>query len=235
MKIFLIFILFLILFLLLYSHFLLFYKIFNFNTGKSTIMTALFHLERFRGGKVLIDGIDLMNVPLDTLRDRVCIILQEPIMFVSTVRNNLDPFKKFTDEQIWEVLDLINMKSTIDALHGKLAEPVLEGGSNFSIGQRQLICFARALLRKPTILIMDEATASVDNDTDALIQRMIRKEFNNATVLTIAHRLNTIIDSDKILVLADGRVAEYDAPQTLLQKPDGHFQKMYQAFMAEHK
>ncbi len=198
-------------------------------------MTALFHLEKFRGGRILVDGIDLMDVPLHTLRDRICIILQEPVLFVSSLRLNIDPFQKFKEEEIWAVLEMTNMKSTVEALSKKLEEPVLEGGSNFSVGQRQLICFARALLRKPKVLIMDEATASVDNETDALIQRMIREMFKDCTVLTIAHRLNTIMDNDKILLLADGRVAEFDAPQKLLQMPEGIFHKMHETFEAEHK
>ena len=130
------------------------------------------------------------------------------------------------DEEIWQVLEKVQMKEIIAELEGGLEFEVSEGGENFSQGQRQLLCIARALLRHPKVLVMDEATASIDNTTDAAIQTMIRENFQDATVLTIAHRLNTIMDSDRVLVLDDGYVAEYDSPQALLEKPDGIFKAM---------
>ena len=136
-------------------------------------------------------------------------------MFSASVRFNLDPFKEHSDDEIWQALEQCQMKDHILSLPGKLSEDVAEGGNNFSAGQRQLICIARALLRKPKILVLDEATASIDNDTDTLIQTMVRNRFQKCTVLTIAHRLHTIIDSDKVLVLDSGNLAEFDAPSSL--------------------
>jgi len=128
------------------------------------------------------------------------------------------------------------MKAHVESLPGKLNEDVAEGGDNFSAGQRQLICIARALLRKPKVLVLDEATASIDNETDAMIQRMVRHAFKDCTVLTIAHRLHTIVDSDKILVLDQGNLAEYDSPQALLAKPEGEglFKGLWEKHVASH-
>ena len=156
-------------------------------------------------------------------------------MFVGTVRYNLDPFNNFDDAQIWGVLEKTRMKHDVEHLPNKLTEKVFEGGSNFSVGQRQLICFARALLKKPKILVLDEATASVDNETDAHVQKIIRDLFKDCTVMTIAHRLNTILDSNRIMVLGNGKVIEFDTPKTLQQNPDSHFYRMYADFKKEHE
>jgi ABC-type multidrug transport system fused ATPase/permease subunit len=146
----------------------------------------------------------------------------------------LDPFGKTSDAELWEVLKKVQMTEVISQLPGGLDELVAEGGENFCQGQRQLLCIGRALLRKPKILVMDEATASIDNATDAAIQEMIRENFHHATVLTIAHRLNTIMDSDRVLVLDDGRVAEYDSPQRLLAKDEGYFKAMVEKIKSAH-
>jgi len=140
----------------------------------------------------------------------------------------LDPFNKCTDHEVWTALEQTRLKEVISRVDGKLSGHVLPGGANFSVGQRQLFCLARALLRKSNILIMDEATASVDPDTDELIQKMIRSEFKDSTVITIAHRLNTIADSDRILVLGNGEVKEFDTPKNLLQNPDSMYAKLMQ-------
>jgi ABC-type multidrug transport system fused ATPase/permease subunit len=166
------------------------------------------------------------EIGTSALRLNLSIIPQEPIIFSNTVRYNLDPFGKTSDAELWEVLKKVQMAEVISQLPGGLDELVAEGGENVSQGQRQLLCIGRALLRKPKILVMDEATASIDNATDAAIQEMIRENFRDATVLTIAHRLNTIMDSDRVLVLDDGRVAEYDSPQRLLAKDEGYFKAM---------
>ncbi|KAL7567897.1 hypothetical protein ACA910_019617 [Epithemia clementina (nom. ined.)] len=208
-------------------------------SGKSSLMVCLFRVSEIEndGGKIFIDGVDITQIGLTTLRSNISIIPQDPIVFSNTVRYNLDPFKKATDEEIWDTLQKVQMDEVIAALPGGLEEQVAEGGENFSQGQRQLLCIARSLLRKPKILFMDEATASIDNTTDASIQKMIRENFAGATVLTIAHRLNTIMDSDKVIVFDSGRIAEYDSPQVLLRKENGLFRGMVEKSRAaeEHK
>jgi ABC-type multidrug transport system fused ATPase/permease subunit len=198
-------------------------------------MVALFRIETPAQGTVEIDGVDVSTIPLAALRSSLGLIPQEPVMFSSSLRFNIDPFSKHTDEELWDVLGSVGLKPTVEELKLGLEETVEEGGENFSMGQRQLICFARALLRSPKIVLLDEATASVDNETDTLIQRMIRERFADKTVLTIAHRLNTILDSDRVLCLDDGALVEYDNPNTLLEKDGGAFRGMWdKAQQARH-
>ncbi len=153
-------------------------------------------------------------------------IPQGPFMFAGTVRTNLDPFEEHTDEEVWSVIEKVGLKNTIDSAAKQLDMEVIDNGSNFSLGQRQLLCMGRALLRNSRVLMMDEATASVDMDSDALIQKTVREAFSECTTLTIAHRLNTIMDSDKILFLDSGKVTEYDDPQTLLKNATGDFSRL---------
>ena len=160
------------------------------------------------------------------LRSRLTIIPQDPVLFSGTLRDNIDPFKQSTDAQIWNVLELSHLKSFVEGLTSGLEYEIAEGGSNLSVGQKQLVCLARALLRKTKILILDEATASVDLDTDDLIQATIREEFSDCTVLTIAHRLNTILDSNRIMVLGEGKIIEFDTPDILMGNTESHFYKM---------
>ena len=194
--------------------------------GKSTMMIALFRITDLCEGSISIDGVDLGKLGLEDVRRALCIIPQDPVLFSASVRFNLDPFNESTDEEIWAVLEQVELKDAIDRLPKKLDDAVEEGGSNFSVGERQLICMARALLRKSKILIMDEATASLDNETDTFLQQMIRKQFAQCTSLTIAHRLNTIMDSDRVCVMDAGLVAEYDTPYNLLHKENGIFRGM---------
>ncbi len=196
-------------------------------------MVALFRIEDLVSGTILIDGIDISRIPLDLLRNKLCIIPQDPVMFSASVRFNLDPFDEHTDEAIWEVLADVNMKEHVLSLPSQLQEQVAEGGDNFSAGQRQLICIGRALLRKPRILIMDEATDSIDPETDNFIQKMIRQKFENVTMLTIAHRLHTIIDSTRVLVMDAGHVGEYDVPEVLLSKEGGLFKGLWERHVGE--
>ena len=198
-------------------------------SGKSTILSTLFRIVELERGAILIDGVDIASLPLEQLRSTLCVVPQDPVLFGESVRFNLDPFKLYADGAIWEALRAVQLHSHISGLQGALEHVVEEGGSNFSVGQRQLICIARALLRQPKLLVLDEATASVDQQTDAMLQEMIREHFAHATVLTVAHRLKTIMDSDKVLVLDAGRVAEYDAPHTLLQNEAGIFTGMVDA------
>ncbi len=149
----------------------------------------------------MIDGINISDIGLHQLRSRLTIIPQDPVLFSGTIRTNLDPFNAYSDEQLWNSLELSHLKSFVKSLDLGLEHKVSEGGENLSVGQRQLICLARALLRNTKVLILDEATAAVDLETDSLIQSTIRKAFSDCTVLTIAHRLHTILDSNRVLVL----------------------------------
>ncbi|KAF9109213.1 hypothetical protein BGX27_007864 [Mortierella sp. AM989] len=170
-----------------------------------------------------IDGVDISILGLKTLRQHLSIIPQDLTLFAGTVRENLDPFGELDDPELWIALERAHLKNYISSLNGGLSFEVAQSGENFSVGQRSLICLARALLRKTKILILDEATAAVDVETDELIQKTIREEFKDRTILTIAHRIKTVMDSDKILVLDQGRVKEYDSPNALLNKKDGLF------------
>ncbi|EYB87407.1 hypothetical protein Y032_0263g589 [Ancylostoma ceylanicum] len=189
--------------------------------GKSSLLRALFRLTPPSSGNVMIDGVDTATLPLKVLRRGIAIIPQEPVLFIGSLRRNLDPFNQYSDEELWRVIDQVELKPVVMELAGGLEASMHEGGANFSVGQRQLVCLARALLRNSRILVIDEATANVDPRTDALIQRTIRESFSHATVLTIAHRLNTIMDSSRVLVLKDGEVAEFGPAYELLQKRDG--------------
>ncbi|XP_061027210.1 ATP-binding cassette sub-family C member 4 isoform X2 [Eubalaena glacialis] len=195
--------------------------------GKSSLIAALFRLSEPEG-KIWIDKILTTEIGLHDLRKKMSIIPQEPVLFTGTMRKNLDPFNEHTDEELWNALEEVQLKEAIEDLPGKMDTELAESGSNFSVGQRQLVCLARAILRKNRILIIDEATANVDPRTDELIQKKIREKFAQCTVLTIAHRLNTIIDSDRIMVLDSGRLKEYDEPYVLLQNRDSLFYKMVQ-------
>ncbi|XP_065205465.1 multidrug resistance-associated protein 1-like [Planococcus citri] len=194
--------------------------------GKSSLTLSLFRILESAGGKILIDGIDIATLGLHTLRSRLTVIPQDPVLFAGSLRMNLDPFGDHSDDEIWHALELAHLKSYISTLNGALRYEIAEGGENFSVGQRQLICLARALLRKTKILILDEATAAVDLETDDLIQNTIRNEFVDCTVLTIAHRLNTIMDYDKIIVLDKGCLVEYNSPQALLENKASIFHAM---------
>lgn len=194
--------------------------------GKSSLTLALFRLIEPTSGTILIDSVDVTKLGLYELRSRLTIIPQDPILFTSSLRNNLDPFEKHTDEQVWTALELAHLKTFVSSLPQQLNHQISEGGSNLSVGQKQLVCLARALLRRSRILVLDEATAAVDVETDDLIQETIRKEFKNCTIVTIAHRLNTILDYDMILVMDNGIVSEYDSPKALLEDSDSLFYKM---------
>ncbi|XP_054159155.1 ATP-binding cassette sub-family C member 3-like [Oppia nitens] len=191
--------------------------------GKSSLTLALFRLIEPAMGRIVIDGIDIGRLGLHDLRSRLTIIPQEPILYSGTIRSNLDPFGQFTDDRLWTVLDQSHLKEFVAAGDRGLDWPVAESGDNLSVGQRQLICLGRALLRNTRVLILDEATAAVDVETDSLIQQTIRQEFSSSTVLTIAHRINTIMDSNRVLVLNNGRVAEFAEPDVLLANKSSIF------------
>lgn len=190
---------------------------------------ALFRLSNIHSGKIVIDGIDISSIDLHALRSNVSIIPQEPVLFVGTIRYNLDPFANYTDEQIWKALELSHMKQSISQLPEKLESEVVENGENFSVGERQLMCMTRAILRNCKVIMLDEATAAIDSESDALVQETMKVAFADCTMLTIAHRLNTVLNSDKILVMDQGQVAEFDTPEKLLSNSDSHFSKMITA------
>ncbi|KAK2964796.1 Multidrug resistance-associated protein [Blattamonas nauphoetae] len=216
--------------------------------GKSSLLFALFRLieldpslsplsidvdtgmpvpvdpnEEPNSGRVVIDDVDISKVQIQRVRRSIAIIPQDPTLFTGTVRYNLDIAGQCTDDRIWEVLEMVEMRSVVASMAAGLDSEVAEGGSNFSVGQRQLLCFGRAILNNCRIVVLDEATASVDVETDAKIQRTIREQFRDKTVIVIAHRLNTILDSDRILVMDKGTVAEFDTPENLKANPDSTF------------
>jgi len=186
-------------------------------SGKSSLLLALYRLMEAEAGCVRIDGVDVRTLGLTQVRQSMAMIPQDPFMFAGTVRMNIDPFSQYSDQALWDALESVGLKDTVAADEGKLEMKIVENGNNFSLGQRQLFCMARAILQNARMLMMDEATASVDMETDEFLQQMVKTQFKECTVLTIAHRLNTIMESDDVLVLAAGKVAEYDHPSLLLE------------------
>ncbi|ETW02811.1 hypothetical protein H310_05296 [Aphanomyces invadans] len=187
--------------------------------GKSSLVVALMRLVELDAGQITMDDVDIATIGLHDLRDKISIIPQDPVLFSGTIRSNLDPFDRYGDDSIWTAIKRANLHNAVTSLDDK----VDERGQNFSVGERQLICIARALLKKSKVILMDEATASIDANTDRLIQDSIRESFQDCTCLTIAHRINTILDSDRILVMDKGSAAEFDTPAQLLKNPKGIF------------
>eukprot|EP00057_Strongylocentrotus_purpuratus_P008604 XP_011663078.1 PREDICTED: ATP-binding cassette sub-family C member 9 isoform X1 [Strongylocentrotus purpuratus] len=192
-------------------------------SGKSSLTLTLFRIIDTFKGSIHIDGIDIGKLSLVDLRSRLAIIPQDPFMFTGTVRFNLDPEERQSDADIWEALEVAQLKELVRDLPNNLDSLVHEGGVNFSVGERQLFCLARAMLKKSRILIMDEATASIDVHTDAILQEVVATAFQKETVITIAHRVSSILDSDQIVVLSEGHVAEVGTPKSLLKRKYGIF------------
>ncbi|CAI5450082.1 unnamed protein product [Caenorhabditis angaria] len=194
--------------------------------GKSSFALALFRMIEAAEGRIIIDGIDVSEIGLHDLRSNITIIPQDPVLFSGSLRFNLDPFSTYSDDELWTALELAHLKSFAMTLTNGLEYAISEAGENLSVGQRQLVALARALLRHTKVLVLDEATAAVDVATDSLIQETIRTEFRNCTVFTIAHRLNTIMDYDRIMVLDKGSIIEFDSPDTLMADKNSVFAKM---------
>uniref|UniRef100_A0A8C9VU54 ATP-binding cassette, sub-family C (CFTR/MRP), member 10 n=1 Tax=Scleropages formosus TaxID=113540 RepID=A0A8C9VU54_SCLFO len=194
-------------------------------SGKSTMFLALFRMLELSSGKILVDKVDISKMGLEQLRSKLAIIPQDPFLFSGTVRENLDPCGIHSDAQLLDVLEQCHLMQAVNRMGGLNAE-VGEKGKSLSVGQRQLLCLARALLTQAKILCIDEATASVDQQTDKLLQQTIREKFKDRTVLTIAHRINTIMDSDKVLVMHAGKAVEFDTPEVLMQREDSIFYKL---------
>jgi ATP-binding cassette subfamily C (CFTR/MRP) protein 4 len=190
---------------------------FRLGAGKSSLLQALFRLvdQSAINGTILIDGIDIGRLSLDHLRSHLSVIPQVPILFCGTLRYNIDPFKQFSDEDCLKALEAVQLKQLVHNHPDGLHLLVAESGTSLSAGERQLICVARAILKKSHILLIDEATANVDHATDRMIQEVIADKFRDRTILTIAHRLNTVVNSDRILMLQDGEVIYFDVPTNI--------------------
>ncbi|EYC37197.1 hypothetical protein Y032_0816g2506 [Ancylostoma ceylanicum] len=203
--------------------------------GKSSFALALFRMIEPASGRIMIDGVDIASLGLHDLRRNLTIIPQDPVLFSGTLRFNLDPFGTSTDSEIWNALELAHLKTFVSNFPDGLDHSISEGGENISVGQRQLVCLARAILRNTKVLVLDEATAAIDVTTDAVIQATIREQFAKCTVFTIAHRLNTIMDYDRIMVLENGRIIEFDSPSKLLENPESAFAKMVEDSKSESR
>lgn len=197
--------------------------------GKSSLVAALFRMPQ-PTGDVTIDDVNIGEINIQSSRRAMSVITQNPVLFTGSLRMNMDPFGEYEDEEIWDALEEASLKSMVKKLPWQLNEDIKESGANFSAGERQLLCLARALLKRSKIIVMDEATANVDHKTDQLIQETIRTKFQQCTVITIAHRLNTVIDYDRVLVLENGQVVEFDNPKLLLRNKEGLFCRFYHGY-----
>ncbi|XP_031262573.1 ABC transporter C family member 10-like [Pistacia vera] len=202
-------------------------------SGKTTLIGALFRLVEPAGGKIIVDGIDICKIGLHDLRTRFGIIPQDPTLFNGTVRYNLDPLSEHTDKEIWEVLGRCQLREAVQEKEEGLDSLVVDDGSNWSMGQRQLFCLGRALLRRSRILVLDEATASIDNATDTILQKTIRTEFADCTVITVAHRIPTVMDCTMVLAISDGKLVEYDEPMNLMRREDSLFGQLVKEYWSQ--
>ncbi|GLU21199.1 hypothetical protein SLE2022_373530 [Rubroshorea leprosula] len=203
-------------------------------SGKTTLISALFRLVEPAGGKIIVDGIDITTIGLHDLRSRFGIIPQDPTLFNGTVRYNLDPLSQNTDQEIWEVLGKCQLREAVQEKEGGLDSLVVDDGSNWSMGQRQLFCLGRALLRRSRVLVLDEATASIDNATDLILQRTIRTEFADSTVITVAHRIPTVMDCNMVLAISDGKIVEYDEPMNLMDREGSLFGQLVKEYWSHY-
>ncbi|BAU02169.1 hypothetical protein VIGAN_11161900 [Vigna angularis var. angularis] len=199
-------------------------------SGKSTLIGSLFRLVEPAGGKIVVDGIDISSIGLHDLRSRFGVIPQDPTLFNGTVRYNLDPLSQHSDKEIWEVLGKCQLREVVQEKEEGLNSSVVEDGSNWSMGQRQLFCLGRAILRSSKILVLDEATASIDNATDLILQKTIRTEFADCTVITVAHRIPTVMDCTVVLSISDGKLVEYDEPNTLMKREGSLFRQLVREY-----
>ncbi|PWA55953.1 ABC transporter C family member 10 [Artemisia annua] len=204
-------------------------------SGKTTLISALFRLVEPTEGRIIIDDLDITSIGLHDLRSSFGIIPQEPTLFSGSVRYNLDPLSEHSDHELWKVLEKCQLREAIQDKKEGLDSLVVQDGSNWSLGQRQLFCLGRALLKRRKILVLDEATASIDNATDTIIQKTIREEFEDCTVITVAHRIPTVIDCTMVLVMKDGKVMEYDKPTKLMNEPASLFAQLVNEYWSQHK
>ncbi|KAJ0802678.1 putative ABC-type xenobiotic transporter [Helianthus annuus] len=204
-------------------------------SGKTTLISALFRLVEPTDGRIVIDDLDITSIGLHDLRSSFGIIPQEPTLFSGSIRYNLDPLSDHSDQEIWKVLEKCQLRDAIQDKKEGLDSLVVQDGSNWSLGPRQLICLGRALLKRRKILVLDEATASIDNATDTIIRKTIREEFKDCTVITVAHRIPTVVDCTTVLVMKDGKVMEYDKPVTLMNEPASLFAQLVNEYWSQHK
>jgi ATP-binding cassette subfamily C (CFTR/MRP) protein 4 len=190
--------------------------------GKSSIISTILRLQKFEG-KILIDGVDITTLPLDTVRANISVILQDHVLFTGTVRENIDLAGKYTDDEIWNVLRIVNLNELFPNLDHRITSAHL----NLSLGQKQLLCLARAIICNNKIVIMDEATANVDKKTEIMIHNIVRKEFASCTVILITHKLDYVLEYDKVMVLDGGSIVEFDRPTVLLNNQNGLLYRMY--------
>lgn len=201
------------------------------SSGKSSLTVALFRLEEIESGRIFVDGVDLSNLGLADVRGRrngMAIIPQDPFLTGSTLRECLDPFGLNDDRSVLEALQAVRLAHA-NATVAVLGTPLEEGGSNYSVGERQLLSLAAALLSRPKVLVLDEATANIDYESDAFVQRMLRERFRDTTLITVAHRLNTVMDYDLILVMEQGQAIELGSPGELLSRKEGAFSRLVDA------
>ncbi|KAF5442206.1 hypothetical protein F2P56_034893 [Juglans regia] len=204
-------------------------------SGKTTLIGALFRLVEPEGGKIIVDGIDISTIGLHDLRSRFGIIPQDPTLFNGTMRYNLDPLSQHSEKEIWEVLEKCQLQEAVKEKKKGLDSVVVEDGSNWSQGQRQLFCLGRALLRRSRILVLDEATASIDNATDMILQKTIRTEFSNCTVITVAHRIPTVMDCGMVLSISDGKLVEFDEPTKLMKREGSLFGQLVSEYWSHNQ
>ncbi|KAI3756395.1 hypothetical protein L1987_56215 [Smallanthus sonchifolius] len=204
-------------------------------SGKTTLISALFRLVEPTEGRIVIDDIDITSIGLHDLRSSFGVIPQEPTLFSGSIRYNLDPLSEHSDQELWKVLEKCQLREAIQDKKEGLDSLVVQDGSNWSLGQRQLFCLGRVLLKRRKILVLDEATASIDNATDTIIQKTIREEFMDCTVITVAHRIPTVVDSTMVLVMKDGKVMEYDKPMKLMNEPASLFAQLVNEYWSQHK
>jgi ATP-binding cassette subfamily C (CFTR/MRP) protein 4 len=190
--------------------------------GKSSIISTILRLHKFEG-KILIDGVDITTLPLDTVRANISVIWQDPVLFTGTVRENIDLAGKYTDDEIWNVLRIVNLNELFPNLDHRINSAHL----NLSLGQKQLVCLARAIICNNKIVIMDEVTANVDKKTEIMIHNIVRKEFASCTVILITHKLDYVLEYDKVMVLDGGSIVEFDRPTVLLNNQNGLLYRMY--------
>jgi len=194
--------------------------------GKSTLLLALLRILEPRSGRILFNNVDTLNVGVRTLRSAVGLVAQDPVLFSGSVRYNLDPHGAYTDEQVLQALGRVQMKGFVEGLQQKLEHPVSEGGENISFGQRQLVCLARLVLRRPALMLLDEATSSIDPRTQEIVTEVLHKDFAQSTIIAVAHRIETVVDYDRVVVLKEGTVAEQGRPRELAERKGGAFAEM---------